>query len=328
MFKRILLCLIGILEILTLSAQTKHLRFDRNKTFKIVQFTDLHYDCADSLKGQKALDIMNEVLDSEHPDLVVFTGDLIVSKQAFKSLDIVLQPCISRHIPYVVVFGNHDDEHGFSRFQLYDYIEKKQGSIMPTRKKSRLLDYVLIIKSSDNIAKNASLLYFFDSNSYSKNKSIPGYAWIGFEQIGWYRNMSKIFIKKNDGNPLPALAFFHIPLPEYRDASINSKSKVLGIKNQEVCAPNVNSGLFASIKECGDIMGVFVGHDHNNDFAVQYREVVLAYGRYTGGEIPYVNVSNGARVIILKENMRQFDSYIRTSKNVIESRFSYPDSFS
>ena len=24
---------------------------------------------------------------------------------------------------------------------------------------------------------------------------------------------------------------------------------------------------FTSIKECGDVMGTFVGHDHNNDYA-------------------------------------------------------------
>lgn len=34
-------------------------------------------------------------------------------------------------------------------------------------------------------------------------------------------------------------------------------------------------------------MGMFVGHDHNNDYAVAYKEVLLAYGRYTGGNTVY-----------------------------------------
>lgn len=46
-------------------------------------------------------------------------------------------------------------------------------------------------------------------------------------------------------------------------------------------------------------MGMFVGHDHNNDYAVAYKEVLLAYGRYTGGNTVYNDLaSNGARVIV------------------------------
>ncbi len=60
-------------------------------------------------------------------------------------------------------------------------------------------------------------------------------------------------------------------------------------------------------------MGMFVGHDHNNnDYAVAYKEVLLAYGRYTGGNTVYNDLaSNGARVIVLREGERKFDTYIR-----------------
>lgn len=74
-------------------------------------------------------------------------------------------------------------------------------------------------------------------------------------------------------------------------------------------------------------MGVFVGHDHNNDYAVMYREVLLAYGRYSGGNTVYNNLANGARVIILHEDERKFDSYICIPDSEIESKISYPSSF-
>lgn len=48
---------------------------------------------------------------------------------------------------------------------------------------------------------------------------------------------------------------------------------------------NYQFWLFTSVKECGDVMGIFVGHDHDNDYAVAYKEVLLAYGRYTGGKL-------------------------------------------
>ena len=58
-----------------------------------------------------------------------------------------------------------------------------------------------------------------------------------------------------------------------------------------------------------------------------YKEVLLAYGRYTGGNTVYNNLANGARVIILQEGERKFDSYIRLAGGEIESQISYPGSF-
>ena len=127
---------------------------------------------------------------------------------------------------------------------------------------------------------------------------------------------------------LPALAFFHIAIPEYKDALMEDKNRMFGCKAEMVCCPTTNSGFFTSVKECGDVMGMFVGHDHNNDYAVAYKEVLLAYGRYTGGNTVYNDLaSNGARVIVLREGERKFDTYIRIANNEIESFVTFPNSF-
>ena len=89
-----------------------------------------------------------------------------------------------------------------------------------------------------------------------------------------------------------------------------------GPKTVEICA-----------EECGDVMGTFVGHDHNNDYAIMYKNILLAYGRYTGGNTVYNDLPNGCRVIVLKENERRFDSYIRLANGKIEYQITYPDSF-
>lgn len=204
---------------------------------------------------------------------------------------------------------------------------KRKGSMMPAREGEVAPDYVLTVKSSKDKNKNAALLYCIDSHAYTQIKSVPGYDWIKFDQIAWYRNQSKEFTKQNNDIPLPALAFFHIPIPEYKDAVMEDKNRLFGVRGEGVACPTTNSGLFTSIKECGDVMGTFVGHDHNNDYAVMYKEVLLAYGRYTGGNTVYNNLANGARVIILQEGERKFDSYIRLAGGEIESRISYPGSF-
>jgi hypothetical protein len=63
----------------------------------------------------------------------------------------------------------------------------------------------------------------------------------------------------------------------------------------------------------GDVMGVFVGHDHDNDFVADWKGIALGYGRFSGGNTEYNNLpeGNGARVIVLKENTRDFTSWIR-----------------
>lgn len=327
MCKKLVLCLAVLFSALTGAAQKEVLKFNCDGKFKIVQFTDVHYKYDDQANSQIALDRINEVLDAEKPDLVIFTGDVVVSNETFKGLDIVLEPCIKRNVPFGVVFGNHDDEYDHTRPELYDYIAKKKGSLMPARSGDVAPDYVLTVKSSKDKNKDAALLYCIDSHSYTQVKSVPGYDWIRFNQIAWYREQSRRFAEQNGGEPLPALAFFHIPIPEYKDAVMEDKNRLFGVKGEGVACPTGNSGFFVSVKECGDVMGMFVGHDHDNDYAVMYKEVLLAYGRYTGGNTVYNDIANGARVIILQEGERKFDSYIRLAGGEIESRISYPGSF-
>lgn len=173
----------ALLNIFTVWGQKETLKFNQNRTFKIVQFTDVHYKYDDQVNSQVALDRMNEVLDIEKPEFVIFTGDVVVSNESFKGLDIVLDVCIKRNIPFAVVFGNHDDEYDHTRPELYDYIAKKKGSLMPTRISEVVPDYVLTVKSSKDKNKDAALLYCIDSHSYTQIKSVPGYDWIKFREV-------------------------------------------------------------------------------------------------------------------------------------------------
>lgn len=77
----------------------------------------------------------------------------------------------------------------------------------------------------------------------------------------------------------------------------------------------------------GDIEAIFVGHDHDNDYAVMWQGVLLAYGRYTGGNTVYNNLPNGARVIELTEGVQGFRTWIRTANNQIEQYVKFPESF-
>jgi hypothetical protein len=72
--------------------------------------------------------------------------------------------------------------------------------------------------------------------------------------------------------------------------------------------------MFSAMLESKDVMGMFVGHDHNNDYIGTVYDICLAFGRVTGLDA-YGELERGARVIELYEGAFQFDSWIRTKSN-------------
>jgi 3',5'-cyclic AMP phosphodiesterase CpdA len=301
-----LLCCFGVINAKLI------LRFHNHK-FKIVQFTDLHWVESKEYqaKDDSTLMLIKQIIKTEKPDLVVFTGDVVVSSGAAVAWKKVTQPMIDFKVPFVITFGNHDTETDLSKQKMLQIIEQNP--------------YNLTFNADNNIAGvgNCSLpvkssvgqvdkwvLYFFDSHAYTKDTLYGYYDWIKFNQIQWYRQQSEHYTMEQD-KPLPSLAFFHIPFPEYE--IVRNQKNTLGSTYESVCSPTLNSGLFVSFVEMRDVLGVFVGHDHNNDFIGQLDGIWLAYGRKTGYNAAYKEVlERGARVIVLYENQRKFDTYIKT----------------
>ena len=70
--------------------------------------------------------------------------------------------------------------------------------------------------------------------------------------------------------------------------------------------------MFASFLDMRDVMGVFVGHDHDNDFIGIDKGIALGYGRVTGADA-YGELTRGARIIELYEDQFKFDTWISHS---------------
>jgi 3',5'-cyclic AMP phosphodiesterase CpdA len=311
-----------------LTAQNKTLKYNDKGIFKILQFTDIHYQ-KNNPASAVAIELINEVLDAEKPDLVVFTGDIIYAKPVIEGLDDVFNPVIERKIPWVYVFGNHDDEHGMSRAELMDYAVNKPFCLAKSGDKSLkgIGNYILEVKSP-NENKNSAILYFFDSGAYTPVKGLGTYDWFALNQIEWYSRQSAAYTKENGGVPYPALAFFHIPLAEYHQMTAEKYDQLIGSKNEKECNGVLNTGMFAAMRQAGDVMGTFVGHDHDNDYIGNYYDIYLAYGRFSGGNTEYNNLGkNGCRVIELKESKREFSTYIRLLGGELLYPVEYPTTF-
>ena len=108
------------------------MHFDENGEFKILQLTDLHYVYKDS-RSDIMFERMEELLDFEKPDLVVFTGDLIYAPPADSAYLDLLSHITSRNLPFAICFGNHDDNWGMSNTELYDLVRTIPGNLFPDR---------------------------------------------------------------------------------------------------------------------------------------------------------------------------------------------------
>jgi len=303
------------------------LKFNSYDKFKIVQFTDTHLKINKKSQSDSVLMIMTNILEKEKPDLVMLTGDIATSEDVKGAWSAITKPMIDAGIPWAVVFGNHDHEHGFTNRQIMDYIVTLPFNCSQPGPKNIFGsgNYVLKIKDIDGKLTKA-LLYCIDSNAYTSeenNDELGEYDWIKFDQINWYREESSRFTEENGGNPYPALAFFHIPLPEYKEV-VDFKTTI-GDKDEGVSSPKINSGMYCAMLESKDIMGVFAGHDHNNNYIGCLNNICLAYGCKTGLD-SYGKLEKGARVIVLYEGERKFDTWIETLSTPEKYLVSYPES--
>lgn len=322
MFRKLILGLAMLMCIGQAFAQNT-LRFKKG-LFKIVQITDLHYKLGVKASEQ-GLACVREMVQTEKPDLVVVTGDIIYSAPADSTLSVVLKTFAQLGVPFCMTFGNHDYDFKTPAVALYNQMQKTPNCVMPVLQ-GKNTDYSLPILSS-NGKRTAAVLYCIDTHNKPAIGGIGGYQWISHNQITWYRQRSMVYKQKNGGKPVPSLAFLHIPLPEFNYATANTQCPMYGSRLEKAYSPSLNSGMFASIKEMGDIMGVFCGHDHDNDYAVSYFNVLLAHGRFSGGNTEYNHLTRGARVIVLKEGKREFDTWIREVGGNVLYRTTYPKSY-
>ena len=322
MFRKLILGLTMLMCIGQAFAQNT-LRFKKG-LFKIVQITDLHYKLGVKASEQ-GLACVREMVQTEKPDLVVVTGDIIYSAPADSTLSVVLKTFAQLGVPFCMTFGNHDYDFKTPAVALYNQMQKTPNCVMPVLQ-GKNTDYSLPILSS-NGKRTAAVLYCIDTHNKPAIGGIGGYQWISHNQITWYRQRSMVYKQKNGGKPVPSLAFLHIPLPEFNYATANTQCPMYGSRLERAYSPSINSGMFTSIKEMGDIMGVFCGHDHDNDYAVSYFNVLLAHGRFSGGNTEYNHLKRGARVIVLKEGKREFDTWIREVGGNVLYRTTYPKSY-
>ena len=281
------------------------LRFNSTGHFKILQLTDTHICWDQKDEYTDALEQERRLLDLENPDLVVYTGDVVTGLNADSAWVDFLRPCDERQQPFAVLMGNHDREQNLTEPQIAAQVLAHPMSVNSARN-GYLDDWVLEVCSPSG-GETEALLYGLDSGDYTQTPGVHStYGWIRPDQIDWYRRTSRRYTEAYGGVPLPALAFFHIPLLEYGEGRIIS-----GTRGENECPGLLNTGMFAAFVEGGDVHATFAGHDHSNDYIVEKNGIYLAYGRFSGRNTTYHSLPFGARVIELTQGDYGLRTWVR-----------------
>lgn len=283
------------------------LTFRPDGTFKILQFTDIHYTLDDEA-DHRTVDMMRRLIAQEKPDFLITTGDTVYGEENYRYLPKALAPFTESGLPWSFVFGNHDVEFAGTHEGLFEEVLRLPGCVAfhdPTSMDGTG-NHVLEVANQQGIVK--WLIFGLDSGDYNPLKQVGGYGYVTRNQIRWYQDKIRELEEKT--KDFSALTFQHIPLPEYEE--MFRMETCYGVKRDGFGCPRVNTGFFQAMLEAGHTKGLFVGHDHINDFYGSLYGIILGYGRASGyGSYGAEDFPKGARAFILREdNLESFETYV------------------
>ncbi len=271
-----------------------------NKPFKILVTTDLHL-CDDWELINKSLSMLAKHVEAEKPDLILFTGDVVLTDH--QQVDCIQFGRFMEKmgIYWAYVFGNHEAR---AEKEYHKYFMLKNLTSFPHCLSkfgdSSLFGYgnffINILSSPNSIQQSIVMLDSGRNTSPTHNvengapAELKGYDFLKKDQIDWYKK-TILDLEKEYGK-FKSIMAMHIALCEYekvmkQDEDGNyvptGEAEILyGGMYESVGCSEFNSGMFDAIKELGSTHAVIVGHDHINDFCAKYDGVYLVYAQCDG----------------------------------------------
>lgn len=291
--------------------------FTTDEDFKVMQLTDVHIGGGfmSLKKDAMALNAVAAMVKAEKPDLVIATGDVSypVPFQAgtfnnLSSAKIFAALMEQLGVYWTLGFGNHDTEaySYYSREQISEFYDSEDFKYCLYQPGPDDVDgfgnQVINVKNSDGIITQS--LYVFDSHSYTDGDFL-GIFWkydnIHENQVQWYIDRVNAFnaqnnailkeMGKEENSSIKSAAFFHIPLTEQRDAwyeyrdagfqdteNVKFHYGVAGEGGNIVFCGMHEDNLFETMLELDSTKAIFCGHDHDNNFSVDYKGIRFTYG--------------------------------------------------
>lgn len=275
----------------------------KDRDFVILNVTDIHLSDYDIryFMGISAMNTVRKIVKEVKPDLITVTGDIVCGTASNKSIKRFVELMESFGVPWAPVYGNHDDETNCDLNYLTGEMMKGKHCLMkPGPGGMRVGNYVININDEDG--NTVQTLFMTDSNHSQPNE----------KQTEW-------FVKKSESiNTKQTAIMLHIPLPDYQyayDAFFDTQSGKwkqgsggCGENHERICCERdkdknpVDRGFLEKARFVKTLKNVICGHEHRNDWSVNYNGVRLTYtmkvGKGSGFQIGF----NGATVFNVNEN--------------------------
>jgi len=280
------------------------------RSFTIAQIADVHLE-GNAVSDGASLDSIRQMLDA-HPkiDLAVLSGDQITAQhldtaqlQTWASLTGVLA---ARNIPHTALLGNHDAEPYIppgthldgdayrayqdgatgatahvSREQLMDADASQRlshSSLSPAALRPASSAYILDVLPHQNGTTPLLSIVHLDTGGGGTPEAIRATQARAVEQELAARRRLRAATR----SPPPVLVFGHIPLHAF--AAAWQEGQCWGEKRDVITPPHDGDGdtrIMRAIDASPEVVGVFAGHDHCNDFCCRRGAAALCYGRHS-----------------------------------------------
>lgn len=308
--------------------------FTTDRDFRVMQLTDVHIGGGymSYAKDKMAVNAVAAMITAEKPDLVIVTGDIAypVPFQAGtfnnkSGAQVLINLLETLGVYWTVTLGNHDSE-------IYSYYNREKVSAFYEDEDLKYCLYqpgpddvdgkgnhVIEVKNSLGIITQAFIM--LDSHSYTDGDYF-GIWWkydnIHQNQVDWYESevrrmnaenkatISQLSQKReyfDDCVPVKSLAFFHIPLVEFKEAwdelevnnfkntdNVKYIDGIIGETGKRVFCGIGEDKLFEKMVELGSTKAIFNGHDHYNNVTVSSDDIIFSYG-YTIDYLAYIGIS-------------------------------------
>lgn len=303
---------------------SKHrLTFGEDGKFRILMVSDLQetLDC-----DKRTIAALDAMCDAVKPDLVILGGDncngkvLRGSEKLAAYIKMITGPLERRCIPWAHVFGNHDhdmDVPADVQQKIYESlphciskhtgagVSGKSNFVLPLFDGNGNLKFLIWGLDSNNRWKNFCTDMGIDPKTPYRFAGSPPQCerWdlIRFDQQMWYYK-SSVEIERREGRKIPGMLVTHIAPHEFQIAKDNPGETTLsGSSGESFSLGALNSGIFATVIERGDIKTIACGHTHENDFEAEYLGIRLCLDA-CGGFSPYgVDSRRGGRVFEISD---------------------------
>lgn len=248
--------------------------------------------------GEYSNQLISKMVEDYAPDFITVSGDNATGCMAYLELIELLE---SFCIPWAPVMGNHEGDGLPSEYWAAYHLAEAEYCLFEFGPEDMGYGNYIV-----NITENGKIIHTFFMMDTHDNADFVledgtveegAYDHLWDNQMMWYE-WAVDGIAEEAGHVVPSTVIMHIPVYEIYDAwdsvSMPDEDNEFGVINpiysdiakgrklEECCPSAVSNGFFDLCKDLGSTKLIVAGHDHKNDFYVEYEGICLAYGVKSG----------------------------------------------